>query len=70
MSTSQDFKPKSFIERPEGKTGTVFGIAILGALAFGLYTFFTITYYLSRQHFVLGSYVTSFGRYRICYRRP
>ena len=39
MSTLQDFKPKSFIERPEGKTGTVFGIAILGALAFGLYTF-------------------------------
>lgn len=39
MSTSQDFKPKSFFQRPEGKTGTFFGIAIFGGLALALYTF-------------------------------
>lgn len=42
MSTSQDFKPKSFMERPEGKTGTVVGIAILGALGVALYTFLPV----------------------------
>lgn len=35
----QEIKQRSFLERPEGKTGTFFGIAILAALGYGLYTF-------------------------------
>lgn len=35
----QEIKPKSFWKRPEGKTGALFGIAIAGAAAYGLYLF-------------------------------
>ncbi len=31
---TEGFKPKSFWKRPEGKTGMLFGLAIIGALAF------------------------------------
>lgn len=35
----EDFspKPKSFWARPEGKTGTIFGLAILGGLGYGIF---------------------------------
>ena len=32
----QEIKPKSFWKRPEGKTGALFGIALLGAAGYGL----------------------------------
>ena len=35
----QEIKAKSFWKRPEGKTGALFGAAILGAGAYGLYLF-------------------------------
>ncbi|HRK27336.1 MAG TPA: hypothetical protein PK239_08605 [Chitinophagales bacterium] len=35
----EELRSKSFFDRPEGKTGTIFGIAILGGLAYLLYTF-------------------------------
>jgi len=33
----EDFKPKGFWQRPEGKTGTLFGIALLGAAGYAAY---------------------------------
>lgn len=36
MDTEQ-LKPKSFWEKPEGKTGTLFAVGALGALGYGLY---------------------------------
>ncbi|MGB1242088.1 MAG: hypothetical protein ACPG49_06185, partial [Chitinophagales bacterium] len=35
----QEIKAKSFWKRPEGKTGALFGAAILGAGAYGLFIF-------------------------------
>ncbi len=34
-----EFKPKSFWQRPEGTTGMIFGVAIMGGIAFLLYSF-------------------------------
>jgi len=33
----KDFKPKSFWSKPEGTTGMIIGVGILGALGYGLY---------------------------------
>ncbi len=33
----QDYKPKSFWERPEGVTGQIFGVSLIGALGYALY---------------------------------
>ena len=33
----EEIKPKSFWKRPEGKTGTLFGIALLAGLGYGLF---------------------------------
>lgn len=35
----QEITPKSFWDKPEGKTGMLFAIAILGGVAYALYTF-------------------------------
>ena len=37
MDTLNELKPKSFWEKPEGKTGFLFAAGALGALGFGLY---------------------------------
>ena len=36
MDTLNELKPKSFWEKPEGKTGFLFAAGALGALGFGL----------------------------------
>lgn len=35
----EEFKPKPFIQRPEGKTGLLFGAVIIGGVAYGLFMF-------------------------------
>ncbi|MBC8110538.1 MAG: hypothetical protein H7Y04_05705 [Verrucomicrobia bacterium] len=37
MSSLETIKPKSFWQRPEGTTGTIFGVAIVGALGYFLF---------------------------------
>ncbi|OWY24138.1 hypothetical protein C7N43_16095 [Sphingobacteriales bacterium UPWRP_1] len=38
----EEIRNKSFFDRPEGKTGTIFGLAILGGLAYLLYSFLPV----------------------------
>ncbi len=51
---SGEFKPKSFWKRPEGKTGMVFGIAILAGLGFIAATYMTTIVALAANTLYLG----------------
>ncbi len=51
----KDFKPKSFWEKPEGTTGMVFGVAILGGLAFVGYQFMEQIILLTENTLYLGA---------------
>lgn len=53
----KDFKPKSFWEKPEGTTGMVFGVAILGGLAFVGYQFMEQLILLSENMLYLGGMI-------------
>lgn len=50
----KDFKPKSFWAKPEGTTGMVFGVAILGGLAFVGYQFIDQLILLAENSLYLG----------------
>lgn len=45
----EEIRTKPFFERPEGKTGTIFGIAVVGGLAYLLYTFLPMLIILAQN---------------------
>ena len=45
----EEIRTKPFFERPEGKTGTIFGIAVIGGLAYLLYTFLPMLIILAQN---------------------
>ncbi len=49
-----EFKPKSFWKRPEGKTGVIFGVAILAGLGFIAATYMTTIIALAANTLYLG----------------
>ncbi len=50
----QEFKPKSFWSRPEGKTGMIFGIGILAAIGFAVASFLPAIIALAANTLYLG----------------
>lgn len=53
----KDFKPKSFWAKPEGTTGMIFGVGILGGLAFVGYQFIDQLILLSQNMVYLGGMI-------------
>ncbi len=49
------YTPKSFWSRPEGKTGMFFGLAILGAVGFAVYTYMDSLILLAENTLYLGA---------------